>query len=363
VSDNLLDRYGAELDAPTRLAAEFAKAHPGAAEQLRLPRPQGGDPHVQRLLEGVAFLGARVRQRLDDEFPELTDSLLAVLYPHYLAPFPSRMMAQLTPKPELRRPATVPRGTLVRTEPVDGMPCRFSTSAPVTLWPIQIEPRSVRLTGLPLPPLLERAPKGAVGVLRVAFRCLDPAMTFEQLSFDRLRLHLRGGGQARQALYELLCNHVVAVAVAENIDDPRPVVLDRTPGHIDEQELVRKSKIFRQQTEPGEPLRGPRQQRLIRREADRPRVAADRPRSAHPTANGARRQGVLLFGPRCGGGDEGVGPAGAGGAADRSVGPCGVRGAIAEPAGSGGVRRVGAGVSGARGRVRGEPGAGGGGGA
>ena len=222
MADDLLGHFNAEYTALTRLAAEFAAANPRAAARLRLSRTEVDDPHVERLLEGVAFLGARVRQRLDDEFPELTDALLGVLYPHYLAPFPSCLMAQLTPKPDLSGPATVPPGTPVQTEPVDGTPCRFRTTAPVTLWPIEIE--AVRLTGLPLPPLPVRLAAGAAGVLRITLRCTDAAMTFERLGLDRLRLHLRGGRAVSQPLQELLCGHVVAVAFADNASDPNPVV-------------------------------------------------------------------------------------------------------------------------------------------
>ena len=106
MADDLLGHFNAEYTALTRLAAEFAAANPRAAARLRLSRTEVDDPHVERLLEGVAFLGARVRQRLDDEFPELTDALLGVLYPHYLAPFPSCMMAQLTPRPTRSLPTT-----------------------------------------------------------------------------------------------------------------------------------------------------------------------------------------------------------------------------------------------------------------
>ena len=71
------------------MAGEFAERYPKIAGRLRLTKDTVDDPHVSRLLEGVAFLGARVQHRLDDEFPELTDALLSVLYPHYLAPMPS----------------------------------------------------------------------------------------------------------------------------------------------------------------------------------------------------------------------------------------------------------------------------------
>jgi type VI secretion system protein ImpG len=222
MSDDLLRHYEAEYAALGRLAAEFAEANPTAAARLRLARGEVDDPHVERLLEGVAFLGARVRQRLDDAFPELTDALLGVLYPHYLAPFPSCLMAQLAPRRDLQGSATVPQGTLVQTEAIDGTSCRFRTTAPVRLWPIEIE--TVRLAGLPLPSLPVRLANGAAGVLRITLRCTEASATFERLGLDRLRLHLRGGRQVSQGLYELLCSHVVAVAFADNAADPNPVV-------------------------------------------------------------------------------------------------------------------------------------------
>src|ERR1700738_4960703 len=102
MSDALLPYYDRELNALRRLADEFATAHPKIAGRLRLAAGGGGaDPHVARLLEGVAFLSARVHHRLDDEFPELTDALLGVLYPHYLAPTPSCAVVQFDCQPEL----------------------------------------------------------------------------------------------------------------------------------------------------------------------------------------------------------------------------------------------------------------------
>src|SRR5271157_1524485 len=118
MSDSLLPYYERELDAIKRLAAEFADTHPKIAGRLRLSADAVDDPHVARLLEGVAFLAARVHHRLDDEFPELTDALLGVLYPHYLAPFPSAAIAQFRAQPDLLMPFRLPRGTMLETEPV-----------------------------------------------------------------------------------------------------------------------------------------------------------------------------------------------------------------------------------------------------
>src|SRR6202045_5490326 len=108
MSDALLPYYDRELNAIRRLAADFAEAPPKIAGRLRLAPDAVDDPHVARLLEGAAFLAARVHHRLDDEFPELTDALLGVLYPHYLAPVPSAAIVQLVPQPDLMLPLRMP---------------------------------------------------------------------------------------------------------------------------------------------------------------------------------------------------------------------------------------------------------------
>ena len=69
MSDALLPYYDRELNAIRALAAEFAEANPKIAGRLRLSADAVDDPHVARLLEGIAFLAARVHHRLDDEFP------------------------------------------------------------------------------------------------------------------------------------------------------------------------------------------------------------------------------------------------------------------------------------------------------
>src|SRR5215469_14249394 len=133
-ADALLPYYERELSAIRRLAAEFADAHPKIAARLRLSSDAVDDPHVARLLEGAAFLAARVHHRLDDEFPELTDALLGVLYPHYLAPIPSAAIVRFQMQPELTLPIRLDAGLSIETEPVRGEPCRFRTTWPLNLW-------------------------------------------------------------------------------------------------------------------------------------------------------------------------------------------------------------------------------------
>ncbi len=148
MSDTLLPYYDRELAAIKRLAAEFAETHPKIAGRLRLSADAVDDPHVARLLEGVAFLAGRVHHRLDDEFPELTDSLLGLLYPHYLAPIPSCMVAQLDCQPDLHAAFEAAAGVIFDTEPVHGETLRYRSTSSVTLWPIDVE--NVRLSGLPI---------------------------------------------------------------------------------------------------------------------------------------------------------------------------------------------------------------------
>ncbi len=223
MSDALLPYYERELDAIKRLAAEFADAHPKQAGRLRLSADAVDDPHVARLLEGMAFLAARVHHRLDDEFPELTDALLGLLYPHYLAPVPSCMVAQFDCQPDLATPARLPAGMVIETEPVRGEELRYRTTAPVTLWPVEVE--NVRLSGLPLVAPANTSAAGATGVLRITLKCMSPEVTFTQLGVERLRFFLRGPTNQTLALYELLGAHTVSIAFANNAVDPTPVIV------------------------------------------------------------------------------------------------------------------------------------------
>lgn len=222
MSDSLLPYYNRELVAIRRLAADFAEANPKIAGRLRLSRDAVDDPLVARLLDGVAFLAARVHHRLDDEFPELTDALLGVLYPHYLAPFPSTAVVQFAPQPDLEGPARIPRFFPLDAEPVRGEICRFRTAYDTTIWPVEIE--AVRLSGLPLAAPANPRAAGAVSVLRITLRTANPEKTFAELGLDRLRLFLRATPNIALPLYELLVGHTIGIAYADGMSDAAAVL-------------------------------------------------------------------------------------------------------------------------------------------
>ncbi len=229
--DQLLGFYDQELAYLRKQAGLFAEAHPKVAGRLRLSADAVDDPHVARLLEGVAFITARIRQKLDDEFPELTDSLLGTLYPHLLTPFPSAAIARFAPVAELSGCYTIPRGTALEMEPVAGESCRYRTTQDVALWPIRVAEAS--LSGKPLMAprtpgrgLAAQAAEGASATLRVVLECLSPSQGFTDLGLDRLRFFLQGLPQQAAALYELLGNNLLAVALADHPEDSGAVFLD-----------------------------------------------------------------------------------------------------------------------------------------
>jgi type VI secretion system protein ImpG len=222
MADELLSYYNQELLYLTKLGAEFAERHPAAAGRLRVSGDSVEDPHVSRLMQGVAFLNARIRRKLDDEFPELTDALLGQIYPHYLAPIPSMSIVSFAAQKDLSESRSVRAGTEIETEAIGGETCRFRTTQDVHLWPIELE--SASLTGRPL--VGPASPRGCVSVLRLTLRCLAPELTIDQLSPDSLRFFLRGPSTEAMRLYELIFNDTAMVAVAENGADPQPLLQD-----------------------------------------------------------------------------------------------------------------------------------------
>ena len=106
----LSHHYDNELQHLREMGKEFAQENPKVAARLGMSGIEVADPYVERLLEGFAFLAARVQLKLDAEFPRFTQTLLEIVYPHYLSPTPSMVVAQF--KPDLEDPALVldPRG-------------------------------------------------------------------------------------------------------------------------------------------------------------------------------------------------------------------------------------------------------------
>ena len=213
MADDLLTYYEKELSFLRQMGGEFAAKYPKIAGRLLLEADASEDPHVERLIQAFAFLAGRVHHKIDDEFPEITESLLNVLYPHYLAPIPSMSIVQFVLDPDqgkLSNGYTIPKGASVHSQPVDGSPCRFRTCYPVTLWPLQIESASLDTVDSRLGVL----PRTALGSIRLELRCL-PGIKFTDLELDRLRFFLYGESVLTHALYEILFTNVVELRIRQ----------------------------------------------------------------------------------------------------------------------------------------------------
>lgn len=211
--DDLLGYYERELVFLRQMGAEFAQKYPKIASRLLLETDRCEDPHVERLIEGFAFLAGRVHLKADDDFPQITESFLNVLYPHYLAPIPSMSIVQFTPKAgTLTTGYEIQRGTSLYSRPVQDSRCRFRTGYPVTLWPIKVENAVLES----LDPVDTRG-KWGNAVIRLELSCLNDATLASlklgdtQQPLDSLRFYLSGEPQIVHPLYETIFNHSTRV--------------------------------------------------------------------------------------------------------------------------------------------------------
>lgn len=223
--DQLLDYYERELTYLRRTGADFAKRYPRVASRLMLEPTKCDDPHVERLLEGFAFLAARTHLRLDDDAPEIAEALLDAAYPQYVRPIPSLSLVQLHADPERAVAAghRVPAGSLLYSREVGGAPCKFRTCYDTVLWPVDVAGARWMAPYELNPPV--RA-EDAVAALRVELRCF-PGTTFAAVGADSLRFHLNAEPALAGTLYELLNNSCRQVLVRDLTPGSRvePVVL------------------------------------------------------------------------------------------------------------------------------------------
>jgi type VI secretion system protein ImpG len=203
----LLQYYNLELQHLREMGAEFAEQFPKIAARLGMNGLEVTDPYVERLIEGVGFLAARVHLKLDAEFPRFTQALLESVYPHYLAPTPSMVVAQLTPdsnEPGLAGGFLVPRGSTMQgvAGADDPTACEFRTAQDVRLWPVEIVSASYFSYAPDLPlntlPIAQRIKGG----LRLRLKTTG-GVKFAQTSLDRLCVYLAGRNDVANTLYEL----------------------------------------------------------------------------------------------------------------------------------------------------------------
>lgn len=210
-----LRAYEQELRLVRDLAGEFASEHARIANRFGLDPDRCADPHVEWLLDGFAFLAARVHQKLDGDYAVLTQHLLEMTYPDSLAPTPATGIAVLELAPDASVPeqgCEVPAGTRLQSRILPGEPgrCIFRTAHPVTAWPVEVA--EARYLG---GPALAASGLGQGGTARAGLLLrlrTQRGLPFAGLAMDRLVLHLAGRDRAAHLLYEALVGHAAGLA-------------------------------------------------------------------------------------------------------------------------------------------------------
>ena len=228
--DELLGYYERELAFVRQMGADFARKYPKIAGRLLLEGDRCEDPHVERLIEAFAFLAGRIRLKVDDEFPEITESFLNILYPHYLAPIPSLAIVQFAPKEgALTGGYPIARGTGLYSRPIHGTPCRFRTGYDTTLWPIEISGASLES----LDPVDTRG-RWHEAVIKLNLVCVNETSLSGLKQGDTkkpirsLRFFINAEPHVAYPLYEMIFNHATRVEIRPGPFTPqrRTVKLD-----------------------------------------------------------------------------------------------------------------------------------------
>ena len=227
MADELLPYYEKELAFIRQMGAEFANEHPKIAGRLGINTETIEDPHVSRLIESFAYLNARIQHKLDDDFPELSDALLEVIFPHYQRPIPSMCIVQFEANEEkLDATYQLKSESLLETEQFQGETCRFSTVYETLLHPFKLS--KATLLGRPFNTPGSQSQKGAGGVLRLSFNTFNNEILFSDIKPKKIRLYLKGQPQHINPLYKMLLSECHAVVMATSESDPQPVKLPHT---------------------------------------------------------------------------------------------------------------------------------------
>ncbi len=188
-----------ELDNLKRISREFAEANPALAPQLA---QASADPDVERILEGVAFLTAGIRQKIEDDFPEFSQGLLNQIFPHYLRPIPSATLVEFKPTPILKNTLTMAAGTYLDSVEIDGVQCRYRTTYDVDVSPLTIG--NVRAT------------ETATGRHVIDLSLSMIGMNLSAWGREHLRLHIGGDYQGAVDTFYILNHFLDSIALIDS---------------------------------------------------------------------------------------------------------------------------------------------------
>ena len=256
-----LEAYNRELGLLYEGAKEFSEDFPGIAERLGGLTQDNLDPAVAGLLEGAAFMAARVQLKLDTEFDTFTQELLDQLLPNFMAPTPSAIMVQADPPygdSALEKGIRFEPGSYLDARYVDReqrISCRFRLSGPLVLWPLRVNaarfvtgPATFQALGLDVGP-------GTAGGLILSF--LRPASATDKdkpgkplarVEADSLTLHLAGDLAESIAIYEHLFRDVTRMTLRYLDARGDPVFVRLDPAALEQVGFAEDEALFPEDT-------------------------------------------------------------------------------------------------------------------
>ncbi|RLC00784.1 MAG: type VI secretion system baseplate subunit TssF [Deltaproteobacteria bacterium] len=201
MDDKLLNYYERELTFVREMGEQFAAKYPKIAGRLLLEPDKCEDPHTERLIEAFAFISGRIHKKIDDDFPEITQSLMGITYPHYNNPIPSMTMVRFDPinKSITEKGFEIEEGVPLFSKPVKNVPCQFSLCQPVSIWPIKVQKAFLDGPG----PVVKKA----VQTIAIELETVND-IDFGEILCKNIRFFLNGQHQHVFNLYELIFNNI-----------------------------------------------------------------------------------------------------------------------------------------------------------
>ncbi len=240
--EDLLPYYERELGFLRRYSREFSERYPKIAGRLLIGGEVCEDPHIERMIQSFALLNSRISKRLDDDYPEFTEALFEVLYPHYLRPFPSCSIARFDysgAAAQLTAATEIARGTELATRPVKGVACTFRTAYPVTVAPLALT--HAAFSAIIDAPEQMQLPPNATSSVSIVIESTAEQISLAQLGVAKLRVFIDGEPSFCAALRDALFMRTVK-AYVEADDSGRWSALAQIPvstaGYTEDDALI-----------------------------------------------------------------------------------------------------------------------------
>lgn len=240
--NSLLPYFEHELSLFNKQSKEFAKKYPKIANRLLMGHDKVDDPHIERLIQAFSLISARINKKLDDSYADFTESLLEVVYPDYLKPFPSVSIAQFNlgiQANAMSEVVQVPRASTFSTQKINGTPCQFQSTQAVTLLPLKINNIDFDTSQ----EIYDSQHGRLNGCISIKFKGLNPSFDYQALLQHSLDLYIDEDASQGASLWDILhCDvkqtHIIADRIHKIKGSPFEII-----GFDNEQQLLPSHRV------------------------------------------------------------------------------------------------------------------------